>query len=359
MIVLPLRFSQMDSRWSSVLLGYNTSPQFTIYNYGCLLSCLAMALKYYGMDTDPLKLNQLLMQNNCFEPNSGIYDWGSLNRISPSISDSNTKTPNKLTDSQLGEIKSAIDANKPVILELDYNPKTVALDMHFVVAVSYNANEENDITIADPLGGTLHSLKDYLGWYKPSARDTIESYTIVSGPIPVAGSDDTMVIKKNLFPALVHGSEQWGQTVAKYIDPNADPREINFVDLQRIIGGIQSRATDFSKQLDKQKGDLAAAQQSVQGLTEQLANEEKQRQEDQHMYLAQIDGLKSSGINLDKISGSYESRIIALQSQIKGLLQDKHNLSVDNARMQAQSPQSVALHYFPTFISIMNKLFNK
>jgi uncharacterized protein YvpB len=83
-----------------------------------------------------------------------------------------------LKDSDINAIKDAIDAGFPVMIWLDYNPRTVKNDMHWVLIIGYDPTDENNFTIADPIDGKEKSLKKYLGWWKPSARRAIEAYVI-------------------------------------------------------------------------------------------------------------------------------------------------------------------------------------
>lgn len=185
-IKLPELYSQWDTRWASETLGNNPQgTSYNLYNYGCLITCLAMVLEYYGKEETPRDMNEDLKDGNGFWGNTGLYNWGSLQRIFRQVTaEKHVTTASLLTDKQMQDIKSALDTGYPVMLQIDVNPKTVEMDMHFVLAIAYNPDNENDFTIADPLGGKERSLKDYLGWYKPSARKTIESYTILEGIVP-------------------------------------------------------------------------------------------------------------------------------------------------------------------------------
>ena len=50
-------FSQCDSRWGSDRLG-GDGP--TICGMGCALTSAAMVMAYYGVDTDPKRLNDAI-----------------------------------------------------------------------------------------------------------------------------------------------------------------------------------------------------------------------------------------------------------------------------------------------------------
>jgi len=138
-----------------------------------------MVCRYVGYAENPSTINSKLQDNNGFRPGSGLYMWGSIKRLFEKITEERVvTTPDPLSDAQVGEIKQAMDNGWPVILQIDYNPRTVSLDMHYVLAIGYNPNDENDLTIIDPLGGVEKSLKSYLGWWRPSIRKTIEQYAV-------------------------------------------------------------------------------------------------------------------------------------------------------------------------------------
>lgn len=195
-IKLPVIYSQWDNKWAKEILGYNSQNSgFDLYNYGCLITCLAMALEYYGKPETPKDINEDLKDSNGFAKDSGDYVWGSAQKIFKQIeNEEHIVTPYPLTDDQMSEINKALDYGFPVLVQVDYNPKTVKPDQHFVLLIGRNPNDENDYTVADPLGGVERSLKHYLGWFRPSARKTIESYTVLEGKVPASNALKDQVI---------------------------------------------------------------------------------------------------------------------------------------------------------------------
>ena len=142
-----------------------------------------MVCKYYGKEENPLSINDKLKKVNGFV-SGGNYVPDAIEKIHKDITETRVMTPALLTDFQMNEIRSALDNGYPVMVEIDHNPKDIDNDMHFVLITDYNKNDENDFTIADPLGGTIKSLKTYLGWFRPSARKTINQYYIYKGVVP-------------------------------------------------------------------------------------------------------------------------------------------------------------------------------
>src|SRR6185369_1295844 len=124
-VFLPILYSQFDVRWAKKLLGFNSNPEFNFYNYACLVSSLANVAQYYGKDETPVTIDQKLKDIKGYPPGSGEYIWGSFSRIFSDIKETKIETPNKLTDDQIGQIKSALDKGFPVMVQIDVNPKTV------------------------------------------------------------------------------------------------------------------------------------------------------------------------------------------------------------------------------------------
>lgn len=183
-IQLPVIQSQKDSRWGSKLIKAGVS----IADYGCLATCQSMVACFFGMNETPEEVVNKINAKNGYT-SAGEYYWGKIVDIYKEIDlkERYKRTNYVLTDGDINAIKGAIDAGFPVMTWLDYNPKTTKSDMHWVLIIGYDPNDENNFTIADPIDGTEKSLKKYLGWFKSSARRTIEAYVIYEGKHKGAG----------------------------------------------------------------------------------------------------------------------------------------------------------------------------
>lgn len=174
--------SQRNIEWSRELLGLNTDPIYSIGSYGCLITCLAMVCNYYGFEETPLTINNKLIDINGFS-NGGFYNWGSIKNIVGIDEQWIGYYPNPLTNAQIAVINDAIDSGYPVMVEIDFNPDTLSADMHFVLIIARDVNDENDYTINDPWTGTTISLKTYLKNTKPTAKKSIEQVIIYKGKV--------------------------------------------------------------------------------------------------------------------------------------------------------------------------------
>jgi hypothetical protein len=361
-INLPILFNQMDSRWANKPLGFNTDLTFNFYNYACLLCCHAAVSRYFGKNTNPDQLNSAyvaLGEGVVYKAGGGEYVNGGLTKIYKDIKETVTMTPSLLTDAQVGEIKNSIDSGMPVVCQIDYNPQTVKADSHFVTLVDYNPNDENDFTIYDPLGGTIKSLKSYLGWFKPSMRNTIEQYKIYTGPKPI--ENDMMLVPKAIYPDLVHGSTEWDKTVAAYLPENTNPKATQFEDMQRVISGYKStattqenRANDLQKQLDLANTEILNQQDKLANITEDCQIQLKLKQ-------TEITTLKNNAANIDKIKGQYEGTISDLQGKLRDaqIAGGKKDLQIADLQSQLNNCQKgikVTQNYL---VKLFKKLFNK
>jgi hypothetical protein len=72
-------FAQDDPRWSNVLLGPSTD---TLGDEGCAVTSGAMVAAFYGVKTDPQKLNAFLTRTGGFT-SDGLIHWDHVPSIAP------------------------------------------------------------------------------------------------------------------------------------------------------------------------------------------------------------------------------------------------------------------------------------
>jgi len=252
-INLPIIYSQWDTRWNNELLGFNTVSPFNIHNYGCLITCLAMVSRYYGYKFDPKIVNDKLKKIGGFV-GGGNYVWGGLSQIAKGVTELLTNTPSLLTDARVGEIKDALDSGYPVMVQIDYNPKTVKNDMHYVLLTGYNPEDENDFTIVDPLGGVEKSLKEYLGWFRMSARITIEQYIVFKGKVPQNSNLSLLSIDFDDPEGNRHEVGwyvyEWSNEKTNRIKENEQKDEV-IKGLEERLAGLNKLYTEYKENTDK------------------------------------------------------------------------------------------------------------
>ena len=72
-------FRQNDPAWATDQLG---PTEDTIASHGCAVSSAAMVLEYYGIDTDPQRLNAFLKTVDGYTPQGWIY-WEKAAEVAP------------------------------------------------------------------------------------------------------------------------------------------------------------------------------------------------------------------------------------------------------------------------------------
>ncbi len=135
-------FRQNDPRWGGDLLGPTDG---TIGAEGCAVSSAAMVLNFYGIDTDPQRLNDYLTKNNGYTPEGWIY-WEAAATLDPGrIRHVYEDLPShRLIDSNLSR-------GNPVIVRLRFPSGTT----HFVVIAGKSGF---DYLTQDPGAGATKGL---------------------------------------------------------------------------------------------------------------------------------------------------------------------------------------------------------
>jgi hypothetical protein len=143
-------FRQVWEPWANETLGFS---QDLIVNSGCALTSLAMVFKYYGVDTDPHRLNQWLKDNNGYLGTSSII-WSKATEMTSGKVKYIGMT-NYSGTADIDYINSMIDNGYPVIARMDYQ------------------NTPHYVVIAGRSGATYY-IND--PWYENPARTINEAY---------------------------------------------------------------------------------------------------------------------------------------------------------------------------------------
>jgi lysozyme len=137
-------FSQGDTRWAGRTLGRDSS----IKREGCAIACIAMILRYYDCNVDPLKLDAYLDANEGYVRNSVKWNVAasySKRHGGPELSYSRkTGTIAELS----GVLKRRIERNQPTMVRVDYGVDGDLKYNHFVVCVGRTST--GDFIMNDP-----------------------------------------------------------------------------------------------------------------------------------------------------------------------------------------------------------------
>lgn len=153
-------FGQVDKTWGDKSLG--DSKTIDIAHHGCALTSTAMVLKYYGVNTDPEKLNKWLLKNNGYDKGwddqSGEY-LGQVRMIWDKVASGHSEIglfrryDFTALPADLYLIRGYLDGGIPVIAEV-LRPGAIP---HFVVLTGY---EGDDFLMEDPLDENSRYLSE-------------------------------------------------------------------------------------------------------------------------------------------------------------------------------------------------------
>ena len=163
-------FSQNDPNWSNQRLG---TSNVTIGGYGCIITCLAMACTYFGINTNPAIIDNNLTDYGGYS-DGNMYNFHGTEKVSnlketaSVFSDCSNSGYNAI----LEFIKEGVNnPNKICIVQIDFVPLTSDFDSHYVIV--NKVIDSNNIEIIDPWTGTIRPLSDYYGATVKRPQDTI------------------------------------------------------------------------------------------------------------------------------------------------------------------------------------------
>lgn len=153
-------YTQRDSAWKSILLGFNKDKKYTIGDYGCLLTAISAYLFSSGRKVNPAELNELLKGVKGFVKDTGLYIWDSLGWLYPEyqIVHESPRYEDAVPDKEFDTIKKLIKSGLAPIIEVDFDPTLKGEQMHFLLGVGV---ENDEIMVLDPWVGQIIPLKTY------------------------------------------------------------------------------------------------------------------------------------------------------------------------------------------------------
>ena len=175
--MLPVpHFSQYDSRWSNDQLG-GDGP--TICGQGCALTSAAMVMAYYGVNTDPQKLNNAIGRVG-YDANYCIY-WSAIRNTCHDETNQIEYYPGTVGfDTTV--LNDHLDAGHPVIVKVYCPGYGGYWGDHFVVVTG---RSDETYYINDPASSTRSTLDDYPTRY--GMRIFSGNPPVENTPIPISG----------------------------------------------------------------------------------------------------------------------------------------------------------------------------
>jgi hypothetical protein len=309
-------YSQRDPRWANTLLGTNTDKQYSIGNYGCMITSVCAYLNALGINETPLTLNNRLKDQTIGGfINGGLFVFDSLRKIWPDIAMDyvSSKWPKNAPDSAIDKMKQLIDQGHPMITEVDFYPNTVMEDMHWVLIYGYN--DTGDFFMFDPWTGSQTMLLSAYG----DIKRVMYCYRTYTKPLPFDGVEEVICYPKSIGASYRDNSDKWIAT-AQYLEIGGDPNTTPFETIKSVVAGLKSRLTDLQNQLGTAQGEITNREEQVSRLKQQVLDEQKLREDLQNKLKQALSGLPG-------VSGVYEARIKELQGQIDAMGKEKGELA--------------------------------
>lgn len=151
-----MSYSQNDPAWKNILLGFNTSAQWTIGTAGCYVAAIANVCRWAGNDLNPQQINDICKQNGWF------VNGGEIARDDiPALLCSNLGYIGRTNWSGPTDINFFDDASSPdvaYIIEIDAS-RAPGIQSHFTMV--WSKPDANDLEIDDSWDGVRKALSHY------------------------------------------------------------------------------------------------------------------------------------------------------------------------------------------------------
>ena len=285
-------FNQRDPSYAGVKLD---NSSYYLNDYGCAVTSVAMVLKYYGKNTDPVSLNNDLTSNGGMD-SQGLIHWMKVTELYPDIT---CEVINCGAEpAPLNLIDECLNNNIPVIVETRFGKNEEA--MHFVVLTKKNG----EYWCNDPWFNDNASFNVRYG----DPQRWIYSLIIYKAQ---AGSG-TISIPTDKFEELVTKATKYDGFVSLgFDDPNKIKQKME--EIQAEMDGLNSQIrtlTDFQKQL---------------GVTLQTTDQPNE-----------IVGEITRLIGIENLKNSLEKEVNNLKIDIEELKRDKERLNSEISALKVK-----------------------
>ena len=173
-------WSQRDARWKDDKYGESEN---TIGQLGCATTCVASILKYYGYDTDPKRLDDLLVSNKGYSQKTLII-WSKVAELFPKV-----KFEGRFYSYTNTKVIEWLARGIPVLVQVDAAPIGAAGTQHWVVFIG-------DKKVYDPWTGAV----------TPTDKWTPTGMAVFSGTPP---ANSEFVSKEDYDRAITEKDTNW------------------------------------------------------------------------------------------------------------------------------------------------------
>jgi hypothetical protein len=286
-------YGQRDTKWASVLLGYNTLTKYNIGDFGCLITSLG---NYIGKT--PLEVNDLLKANGGFTTGGGDFIWSKSTVLNLNQTYQSPYYSDALTSQGLAKMKEQLDSGYPLVCHIDFNPATTKDDPHYVLIYGY---EGNQFTAYDPWTNSSIDLDVYGGvtravieWRTYDKKLELDNVVNLQGELDICRKrrDDLYNILTNLCTILGIGTDEQMTgltaevTKLRDIQEEVEDRDKKLYVANQKIEGLEldikgltdsntelnDTNTTLSKKVDIQGENIKIQETKIGTLTEEVDN---------------------------------------------------------------------------------------
>jgi len=319
-LICPLIQSQRDSRWVSILLGFNTNQPYTIGNYGCLITCFG---NYIGKT--PAEVNQILKDNAGFT-SGGLFVWSKSTVLGLNPYYTSPRYEDAVSSLALTKMKSLIDEGRPLICEIDFNPTTVEEDMHYVLVIGYDETQEDKFLAVDPWTGTEIDLSVYGG-----VKRTLYQFRAYDKTLPFFTNEEYYLgIDLSNKESVKVCVQTWKDVIdGKYIKKEDCDKLIQnaTIPLKQTVADKESTISNLNGQISQLEKDKLSLSTEIDNLLKTVKDHEGCQTK-----IIEATNLKNQAEqDLAKSRGDWQLKEVALNKQI-ALLTTKYNATKSSVK---------------------------
>jgi hypothetical protein len=259
--------NQRDPQWASTLLGFNTNSAFTIGMYGCLITAFG---NYIGKN--PFEVNDILKSGGGFVAGGGDFIWSKssllgLNQVYQSPYYADAVSPQGLT-----KMKAFLDAGQPLITHIDFNPATIADEMHWVLICGYDGDKfyaldswTGEYINMDVYGGVARAVLEYRAYDKILEKESgvmvsVESH-VFEELVRKSTITDKVALKLNVEVSEAVILADLDKMIT--LEDVVFQKDKQLTEAQAKVATLEGKVTEKDGELAKVKEDLAVLTETV------------------------------------------------------------------------------------------------
>lgn len=247
------RYSQRNSQWQGITLGWGKNNTTTIGSHGCTITDIGMLA-----GITPKEVNERLIAVKGYVQSSpGVFNlviWSKIQEAIPWLQ-FEWRNYTYAGDADNNRVKAAIEKNGACLVEVDFDGTPRTDDRHWVL---YIGNQKMN----DPWTGTERPTSTY------SIAKGFAIINVIGDPEAV-DKPKYLQVETKLYENLVHNSTLADQTV-DYLSLAKKADDIDFSTVKKSLEARDGKLTTCKNDLATRDSELAAALSEVSNREEQV-----------------------------------------------------------------------------------------